>query len=461
VTESGPRSRQLSLPDKEFTWGAGTSAFQIEGARSEGGRGDSIWDRFADEGHVPGVDLLGCDSYHRWEQDLDLLADLNVNAYRFSVSWPRVIPDGDGAVNQPGLDFYRRIAEGLRERGIRPEVCLYHWDLPQELQERGGWANRQIVDTFSRYARVVIDELGDVVGDWYTINEPWVISMLGHQEGVFAPGITDWNQALAAAHHLLVAHGQAVEVIRAAAPDARVGLAIDCRPATPASQSVNDLRATQHFDGYRNKWFFGPVFGKGYPDETVEVFRKRGRLPEGLESFVKPGDMELVAAPIDFLGLNYYTTLEVSSEADEADEPAVPPGVAVPGGYTEMGWKIDPNGLENFLLRLTRDYSPPSIVISENGASYSDGPGSDGRIRDQRRIEYIDQHISAVARARRAGVPVDGYYVWSLLDNLEWTSGFDQRFGLVWVDHETGARVPKDSFHWYSKVAAAGSSRLN
>lgn len=456
MTASAPTHPPPSLPRTNFTWGTATSAFQIEGARNEDGRGDSIWDVFADDGRVPGWDLLGCDSYHRLEEDLDLLANLGVGGYRFSISWSRVIPYGQGAVNQEGLDFYRRLAAGLRDRDIEPSVCVYHWDLPQAIHERGGWVERETVEAFERYTSVVVEELGDLVGDWYTINEPWVISMLGYQEGVFAPGISNWNSALRAAHHLLLAHGTATDGIRRLAPDARVGLAIDCRPASPATNSHEDAEATFHFDGYRNRWFFDPVFGRGYPDDTVRAFEDRGRLPGGMEAFVRDGDLDLIATPIDFLGLNYYTTIEVSADVDEADEPAVEPGPNPVEGHTEMGWKIDADGLETFLVRLHEDYSPASIVISENGASYSEGPDEDGMIHDQRRIEYLEEHTAAVRRAREAGVPVDGYFVWSLLDNLEWTSGYSQRFGLVWVDHTTGERLPKDSFHWYAGRTRSG-----
>ncbi len=293
---------------------------------------------------------------------------------------------------------------------------------------------------------------------WYTINEPWVISMLGYQTGVFAPGVKDWNLAIRAAHHLLLSHGMAVSVIKALDPTFSVGLAIDCRPASAATESPADLIATNHFDGYRNRWFFDPVFAKGYPADTVAEFERRGRLGAGLD-FVESGDMDLISQPIDFLGVNYYTTTDVSAGRDEADEPSAPPGPNPPTGHTEMGWRIDPDGLEGFLQRIHREYSPTSIIVSENGASYSDGPDSAGRTRDERRIDYLRDHIGAVARARAAGAPVDGYFAWSLLDNLEWTSGYRQRFGLVWVDHDTGERMPKDSFHWYAGVAAGGPPR--
>lgn len=435
---------------QRFLWGAATSAFQTEGARREGGRGDSIWDEFADAGRVPGFDLLGCDHYHRWEEDLDLLAALGVGAFRFSVSWPRVIPDGSGDPNPEGIRFYRNLVEGLRERGISPALTLYHWDLPASLQKDGGWANRETVEWFDRYADLLAAELGESVDYWITQNEPWVSAMLGHLEGVFAPGLRDWDTALRAGHHLLLSHGKAARSIKDRLPEASVGIALDCRPGYPASDSEPDLEATRHFDGFRNRWFFDPVFGKGYPNDVVDTFRRRGRLGKGLEDFVLGDDLEVIASPIDFLGLNYYTTIDVSAGADELDTPAVEPGPNPPDGHTEMGWRNDPVGLHRYLHHIDDTYRPPSVLITENGASFSEGPDERGRIRDQKRIDYLDAHIEAIAKARAEGVPVDGYFVWSLLDNLEWTSGYGQRFGLVWVDHTTGERIPKDSFAWYS-----------
>jgi len=437
-----------------FAWGVATSAYQIEGGRHEGGKGDSIWDRFSDLGRLLDPGDVACDHFHRWEQDLDLLAALGVRAYRFSVSWPRVIPDGDGEVSEAGLDFYRRLVDGMGDRGISPYLTLYHWDLPQALQDNGGWANRHTVEAFARYAGIVAGALGDRVGHWITQNEPWVSAMIGHLEGRFAPGLEDWATALTVGHHLLLSHGRAVEEIRGKLGAATVGIAIDCRPAAPASNSDEDLAATRHFDGFRNRWFFDPVFGRGYPEDMMRAYRDRGRIPS---DFVVPGDLDLIAAPIDFLGLNYYTTVTIAAGGEETDDPEGAPGVDPPPGFTEMGWKIDAGGLRDYLEHLSATYSPASLLVTENGASYSDGPDPNGVIDDQRRIEYLRSHIAAVGEAISSGVPVDGYFVWSFMDNLEWVAGFSQRFGLVWVDQETGERIPKRSFDWYGGVMRTGT----
>lgn len=445
----------------EFTWGTATSAYQIEGGRRAGGRGDSIWDRFSDLGRLqdPGDDA--CDHYRRWPQDVALMSQLGADAsrfaYRFSIAWPRVIPDGDGEVNQSGLDFYRKLVDGLLESDIQPYATLYHWDLPQALQERGGWRNRETVDAFVRYATILADNLGDRIEHWITQNEPWVASMLGHQTGQFAPGITSWQTALEAGHHLLLSHGRSLVEIKERVPQATVGIALDCRPASPASDRPEDLAATRHFDGFRNRWFFDPVFGLGYPEDMVEAFIELDRLPDGLATMVEPGDMDEIAAPLDFLGINYYTTIEVAEGAEESEEPSVAIGPGAPSGYTEMGWKIDPEGLNRFLRRVRTTYQPGSILITENGASYSDLPDESGRVSDQRRIDYLSKHIQSIARAREEGIPVDGYFVWSFMDNLEWTHGFSQRFGLVHVDHSTQRRIPKDSFYWYKEVMSYGT----
>jgi beta-glucosidase len=438
----------------DFVWGVATSAYQIEGGRQQGGKGESIWDRFSDQGRLRDRGDIACDHFHRWEEDLDLLAELGVDAYRFSVAWTRVIPDGDGERNQAGLDFYRSLVEGLRLRGIAPYLTLYHWDLPQALQDKGGWASRGTVDAFARYAGILADELGGDVGHWITQNEPWVSAMLGHRDGVFAPGLTDWNTALAAGHHLLLSHGRAVEEIRSRVRRGSVGIAIDCRPVEPASGSEGDIAAARHFDGFRNRWFFDPVFGRGYPEDTRRVYADSGRLDPGL---IQVGDLDVMSTPIDFLGLNYYTTIRVGTGSEESDEPENEPGPDPAPGYTEMGWRIDPGGLDGYLRHLTETYRPASILVTENGASYSDRPDDDGVIDDRRRISYLQGHIEAVGQARGDGVPVDGYFVWSLLDNLEWVMGFSQRFGLVWVDHESGRRIPKRSFDWYKRLATTGT----
>ncbi|MGH8950359.1 MAG: GH1 family beta-glucosidase [Acidimicrobiia bacterium] len=442
-----------SFPD-DFAWGVGTSAYQIEGGRHEDGKGDSIWDRFSDLGRLRHPGDVACDHFHRWEEDLDLLAGLGVSSYRFSVSWPRVIPDGDGRVNQAGLDFYRRLVAGLRARDIAPFVTLYHWDLPQSLQDKGGWVSRHTIDAFGRYATVVAGALGEECDRWVTQNEPWVTAMVGHRDGYFAPGIANWETALTVSHHLLVSHGVAADEIRTVVDGARVGIGIDCRPVEPASDTEEDRAAARHFDGTRNRWFFDPVFGRGYPDDIMRFYRDRGRIAPDL---IAAGDLDLIARPIDFLGLNYYTTLTIAAGAEEGPDPGPEPGIDPGPGHTDMGWRVDPDGLSRYLRHLSDTYQPGSILITENGASYSDEPDENGVIDDRRRIDYLRSHILAVAEARASGVPVDGYFVWSLMDNLEWVEGFSQRFGLVWVDQRTLARVPKRSYDWYADVARTGT----
>jgi beta-glucosidase len=430
-----------------FVWGVATSAFQVEGGRHEGGKGESIWDRFSDEGRLRDPGDVACDHYHRLEEDLDLLAGLGIDAYRFSTAWTRIVPDGDGPVSQEGLDFYDRLIAGLEARDIEPCLTLYHWDLPQALQEKGGWAARDTIDAFARYATILAETFGDRIGRWITQNEPWVSVFPGHRDGVFAPGLTSWETALITGHHLLVSHGRATRAIRAAVPDSRVGIALDCRPSEPADERA--IAANRYFDGFRNRWFFDPVFGLGYPEDMVDIYTERGYLPSDIGEMVKDADLEEIAVPIDFLGINYYTKVTVSAENEESDEPEGPVGPDAPEGFTEMGWRNDPKGLTEFLERVSATYAPTSMLVTENGASYTDWPDAGGRVEDNRRIEYLDSHIGAVLEARNAGVPVDGYFAWSLLDNIEWTHGFSQRFGLVWVDAETRQRIPKDSYFWY------------
>lgn len=430
-----------------FVWGVATSAYQIEGGRHEGGKGTSIWDRFSDQGRLRDSGDRACDHYHRLEEDLDLLAGLGVDAYRFSTAWTRIVPDGDGPVSHDGLDFYEQLITGLEQRGIAPFLTLYHWDLPQALQAKGGWASRDTIDAFARYATILADRFGDRIGAWITQNEPWVSAFPGHRDGVFAPGLTGWETALVAGHHLLVSHGRAARAIRSVVPDARIGIALDCRPSEPADE--RSVEANRYFDGFRNRWFFDPVFGRGYPEDMVTVYTERGHLPTGLKGMVEEGDLDEIAAPMDFLGINYYTTVAISAENEESDEPEGPIGPGAPEGFTEMGWRNDPKGLTGFLEHVSETYAPPSILITENGASYTGWPDASGHIEDSRRIEYLDAHIGAVLEARNAGVPVDGYFVWSLLDNIEWVHGFSQRFGLVWVNTQTFRRIPKHSYYWY------------
>lgn len=444
-----------TFPDS-FRWGVATSAYQIEGGRYRGGKGESIWDRFADTGRMPQSGDVACDHFHRWREDVALMAELGVNAYRFSTAWTRIIPDGRGAVSEAGLQFYSDLVDELIANGITPWLTLYHWDLPQQLEESGGWLNRETVDAFVRYADAVSGALGDRVTNWITHNEPWVAAHLGYGVGVFAPGIADFGSALTAGHHILLSHGQAVPAIRANCDNAHMGIAIDCRPSYPASDDPADVAANREHDGLRNRWFFDPLFGKGYPSDTVELVGERGVFDTPGLPFVEPGDLDQISVPIDFLGLNYYTSIPIHAGDDIGAEAVLSIGPDQPDGFTEMGWEITPRALTDYLRYLETEYAPGSIVVTENGASYSDGPAADGAIRDDRRIAYLDSHIRAVADARAAGVQVDGYFVWSLLDNLEWVAGYSQRFGIIWVDFESGERIPKESYRWYQRVIASG-----
>ncbi|MEN8234090.1 MAG: GH1 family beta-glucosidase [Actinomycetota bacterium] len=447
------------FPD-DFVFGVAASAYQIEGAWDEDGKGESIWDRFVrTPGRIHNGDTgdVACDHYHRYPEDVALMARAGIPAYSLTTAWTRIIPDGIGPVEPRGIAFYDRLVDELLEHDITPYVTLYHWDLPQGLQERGGWANRETVDAFVRYADVMSAALGDRVKHWKTHNEPWVASFIGHHDGAFAPGHTDFAEALTAAHHILLSHGRSVPVIRENAAGAEVGVVVDCRPSTPASDSPEDRAAQRHFDGFRNRWFYDPLFGKGYPQDMVNAYRERGRYDSEEPPFVRPGDLDEIATPFDFIGINYYTAIEVSAGADETEETGVEPGPNPPDGYTEMGWPILPQALTGLLKRIHDDYGATDIRVTENGASYSDGPGPDGRIHDHRRIDYLHNHLSAVADAIELGIPVTGYFAWSILDNFEWALGYSQRFGLVWVDHETGERVPKDSLAWYSNVIATNT----
>jgi beta-glucosidase len=449
-------SQTFTFPD-DFFWGAATSAYQIEGAWDEDGKGESIWDRFS---HTPGTIEDGstgdvaCDHYHRWQEDIELMKEMGLQAYRFSVSWPRIVPAGRGKVNQAGLDFYSRLVDGLLEAGIKPFPTLYHWDLPGSLQDEGGWAVRSTAEAFAEYADLLSRRLGDRVKHWITHNEPFSVAFLGHQIGEHAPGLKDTATALRVIHHLLLSHGWAVPLLRRNSPGAEVGITLGCIPVVLASSNMANLQIGRELDGQFNRWYLDPLYGRHYPADQVAGHMANGNLPaEGLV-FVEPGDMDAIAAHTDFLGVNYYTTIvlrdEVATEGES--QPPVPP---VPEAEcTEMGWPINPDGLYRVLSRLHFDYQPGKLYITENGASYSDGPDRDGRIWDQRRLNYLRQHFTAAHRAIGAGVPLAGYFVWSLMDNLEWNKGYAQRFGLAWVDYETQQRIIKDSGLWYKQVIA-------
>ena len=430
-----------------FVWGVAGSAYQIEGAVTEDGRGESIWDRFA---ALPGAiangdtGVVACDSYHRFGEDVRLMRDLGVAAYRFSISWPRVVPDGRGRVNPAGLDFYDRMVDELLASGIEPFVTLYHWDLPHALEDRGGWPSRGTVEAFSEYTEVVAARLGDRVRHWITQNEPWVISWLGYGLGVHAPGRASKVDALAAAHHVLLAHGRAADVLRREAPGARVGVTIDLVPMYPLTGSEADVEAARRADGSRNRWFLDPVLGRGYPRDMLEAY---GSILPRMDD----GDLETIAAPLDFLGVNYYTRNVVRAGAD----PAAPTTVETDDAeHTDMGWEVYPDGLTDLLARLHREYELPDLYITENGAAFVDDRRN-GSVSDPQRISYLERHLAALADSIEQGVPVRGYFLWSLLDNFEWALGYTKRFGIVYVDFDTLERVPKTSYGWYRDFIAA------
>ena len=422
----------------DFVWGVATSSFQIEGAAIEDGKGPSIWDQFC---RVPGAIAdasdgdIACDHYHRWSEDLDLVARLGVGAYRFSVSWPRVQPGGSGAWNQKGLDFYERAIDSLLERGIKPYLTLNHWDLPAELQAAGGWAERDTVHRFVEYALGMAERVGDRVAAITTHNEPWVMSVLGHETGVFAPGIKDRAVAMQASHHLLLSHGLAVLAMRANGCAAKLGIVLNLSPIQPATDSVADLEKAHLEDGRLVRWYMDPLFKGRYPQDVLAFLGDDAPR-------IASGDLQAIAAPMDFLGVNYYSRSVVSA-AEQWD-------VHDSGyGVTDMGWEIYPRGLTDVLLRLQSDYPVPPLYVTENGGAFKDCV-VDGRINDVDRTDYIARHIDAVGEAIRQGVRMEGYMVWSLLDNFEWASGYEKRFGIVHVDYESQRRTPKASALWYA-----------
>jgi beta-glucosidase len=477
-------TRRLTFPDG-FTWGTATAAYQIEGAVDADGRGPSIWDTYS---HTPGRTLDGdtgdvaCDHYHRWQEDLDLLADLGVTSYRFSIAWPRVVPSGSGAVNLAGLDFYDRLVDGLLARGIWPMATLYHWDLPQDLQDRvGGWLGRETAWRFADYAAAVAGRLGDRVPHFSTLNEPYCSAFLGHGSGIHAPGVSGIVPALRAAHHLNLAHGLGAEAVRAAAAgDPHVSVVLNVAPVYPASEDGIDVEAARHVDELANRVFLEPVLRGRYPSSLLEATARHTDW-----AFVRDGDLALIHVPLDALGVNYYSPSRVcgprpglTSTPPEGpgtgrwvDDPAaatraepIPwPGTDVawsvpqPGPYTDMGWRIEPEAFTDLLLGLAAEYPEVPLMVTENGCAYPDGPGPDGRVHDERRIEYLRSHLAAVHAAVDKGADVRGYYLWSLMDNFEWSLGYAKRFGLVHVDYVTQTRTPKDSFGWYREVVAANA----
>jgi beta-glucosidase len=460
-----------------FVWGTATASYQIEGAVHEDGRGPSIWDTFS---HTPGKTHEGetgdvaCDHYHRMAEDVVLMSALGLRAYRFSIAWPRIVPTGSGAVNRAGLDFYSRMVDALLEQDIAPVATLYHWDLPQPLQDAGGWTARATAERFAEYAEIVGRELGDRVQTVTTLNEPWCAAYLGYSSGVHAPGVTDNAASLAAVHHLNLAHGLGAAALRSVLPaSAQVSVTLNLANPRPASDSAADVAAAQHAEGISNRIFLEPMLRGRYPADVLDELR---HITDW--SFIRDGDESRVHGPVDVLGVNYYSpariaapTPELLAEAGDkwvndpsaTDGPTAYPGtdraLSMPqdGPYTAMHWRIEPGSLTELLARVHRDYPDQPLMITENGAAFDDVVAADGSVHDEDRIEYLRDHIGAVHAAIERGVDLRGYFVWSLMDNFEWAWGYSKRFGIVRVDYPTGTRTVKDSARWYREVIAANA----
>ena len=443
---------------RDFKWGTATSSYQIEGAPTAGGKGPSVWDSFSHiEGKIKNGDTgdTACDHYHLWRDDIELLKNLGVNAYRFSISWPRIFPTGkENEPNQIGLDFYSRLVDTLLENKITPFITLNHWDIPQGLEDIGGWPERDIVHEFVKYSYHVSKHLGDRVRNWITHNEPWCVSYLGYIEGHKPPGlINKWSKSLATAHHLLLSHGMAIPEIRNNSKQSEIGITLNLNTAIPASGSTYDEDACRFFDGQFNRLYLNPLYNNEYPDDVFEYLKTKSLISESDLNFIKQGDLNIISTKTDFLGVNYYSRAVIRNE--EIDEKNNLPRNVDMGPKTDFGWEIYPPGIYDLLMRLKKEYKVQNIYITENGCSYSDGPNSEGKINDKRRIEYYRSHLTELKRAIEDGVPCSGYFAWSLMDNFEWAQGFSQRFGLIWVDFETLERIPKESYYWYKKYISA------
>lgn len=432
-----------AFPEK-FIWGAATASYQIEGAWNEDGKGESIWDRFS---HTQGKIVndengdVACDHYHRYPEDIAMMSKLGLRAYRFSVSWPRIMPYGRGALNQAGLDFYERIIDALLEAKIRPFVTLYHWDLPQALQEKGGWGNPDTWRYFSDYAALMAKRFGDRVEYWMTLNEPQVIAFAGHERGELAPGLHDRRLAIQVSHHLLLAHGAASQAIRAVSGPSKVGISLNLYPFEPAGDSRLDAEAAELGWMKTCAWFLDPLLRSRYPPEAVEYYGDNSPS-------IQPGEQELIAQPLDFLGVNFY-----NRQVTGANGPVKVRGAE----YTEMGWEVHPPALRKLLQDLNREYRLPPLFITENGAAFEDTVTADGHVRDPRRLSYIREHIIQARLAIADGVDLRGYFIWSLMDNFEWAHGFSKRFGLVYVDYPSQRRILKESGEWYARVIGANA----
>jgi beta-glucosidase len=438
---------------RDFTWGVATAAYQIEGAIQEDGRGPSIWDTFS---HTPGkiqdgsTGDIACDHYHRYCQDVALMQMLGVNAYRFSISWSRVLPTGRGAINERGLDFYDHLVDELLSKQIEPVVTLYHWDLPQALYDQGGWQVRSTAQAFAEYTEIMVRRLGDRVKQWITLNEPWVAAVLGHLTGEHAPGERDLGAAVRTAHHLLLAHGLAIPIIRqhATRPGTECGITLNLDYVEPAQETEEAREAAQSYETFINRWFLDPLLKGQYPETLLPDFAPH--------LTIEADDWKTVIAPLDFLGINYYRRSLVQARiANQEIGPSAFTFSHVPASqYTEMGWEVCPAGLYQLLTNVQQEYQPPKVYITENGAAFVDhveDANGEAVIHDPDRLHYVQTHIAAMHQAIKAGVPVAGYFVWSLMDNFEWAFGYTKRFGLMYVDYPTQQRLLKDSGRWYQQ----------
>ncbi len=429
---------------KDFAWGAATSAYQIEGAWNEDGKGESIWDRFT---HTPGriknndTGDVAADHYHRYPEDVALMKAMGLRAYRFSLSWSRILPDGGGQANPAGLAFYDKLVDALLEAGIQPFVTIYCWDLPQALEDKRGWIMRSIVDAYVEYVDLVSRSLGDRVKAWATINEPYSVKQSAYIAGIHAPGYKDPHLAQLASHHMMLAHARGLQVLRANCPRAQAGIVHCLFPFQPASESEYDRRDAALVDARINRWYLDPLVGRGYPEDVIKQDRLR-------MDFVQQGDLDEMAAPIDYLGVNYYTRVVIRS-ASVSEEKNSPPTVFAADEKTEMGWDVYPPGLYEVLSRLHTEYQFPAYYITENGIAVNDQMEADGLVHDPQRISFQERHIAQAARAIQAGVPLKGYFAWSLMDNFEWAEGYSKRFGLIYIDYATLKRTLKDSAIWY------------
>lgn len=446
---------KISTFPKDFKWGTATSSYQIEGAPQADGKGPSVWDTFTHtDGNIKNGDTgdTACDHYNLWSEDIDLLKILGINAYRFSISWPRIFPSGTETVpNQKGLDFYSKLVDVLLENDITPFITLNHWDIPQGLEDGGGWIQRWMTDEFVKYSYHVSKHLGDRVKNWITHNEPWCVSYIGYIAGHKPPGLkNNWVKSLSVAHHLLLSHGMAIPEIRNNSQNSELGITLNLNTAIPASESPYDKDACTFYDGQFNRLYLEPLYKKRYPDDVFDYLKIRGDIIEKDLHFIRDNDLNIIATETDFLGVNYYSRAVIRNE--EIDKKKNLPRNVEMGPETDFGWEVYPQGIYDLLIKLKNKYKVENIYITENGCSYGDAPDLQGRVNDQRRIDYHRSHLSELKRAISDGVQCKGYFAWSLMDNFEWAQGFSQRFGLVWVDFNTLERIPKESYYWYKKL---------